>query len=914
MTKFITKFPIIAILALLLGTIAGCEDPKAQTGGNEGKFSVSFKEAGPGYVVLNITASTELDAAYSIGTAKRNISNPSILFASGKKVKVGAEETLRISADIQETTEYYLYIAAKLSADKYSEIFEINFTTEDFEFANLLTVVGVEPDGYKMQITVPKSVKTGKSAIRYNQCDLMMYNYQTSPKYGANDDYFTLLYNASAFTTEDTTLEYSESVNWDEAGADINEDGVIDENDITIKWNPISPGEPIVFVAGEFEWMEIPEDWDNEKNYSVNGFDFPAGWGPGYYTPCLDSEAYWGYYGITKGMNIIDATVNTDIDKFWTGAFQRKIFTVKQPKKMDAKVNIEVADIGPVNATVIMTPEEGVEQFAYGIFDDAALNIMKELCDGKEEFFQWAVSSFFGVYTFGTGVSAGVTEIELEDIFVSVPSNSNIHVLVTAMGNSNATVQSFNSFTFQTTEKSMGAPEIIVTPLEDESSPFLAAFNIKCTTYNDPTRGAVDECYYGANYKKDFILEANREGSSYFSLAQSQPFTDAEIKMINSAEGYTIKIPSIDGETTRLAVAGFNVENTPNDFNFRDITECPAVADCTTPFRDYKPYVKSDLFEELKGDWTATAKLSDNTTHVSKFTISGGITEGEHYPSVVPDSVYTIYKQVAGLEKEEVDGMIDEFKNQAEIYNKNRLEYQNSLLIEGWMDKDKYNRLNYYNPWDLFISRDYSGVDVKSMFSDFGPKNYLEISAGDVLSITGDMYYMPPVSYTSAPYYLAAYCPERSSADGNILFYEKYTAEEYVPLTFPVELSADKKILTIKAVKIALDNKEYTWYPNLVGYNASTYSYLTDVMVVSDIVLTKGWNENATKSASMPAVKSASKTYNKPAGETPAFAYKSLTRFDKPVKKTQVTTKVATEQSVMERLDKFGQKLKSQNN
>ena len=176
MTKFITKFPIIAILALLLGTIAGCEDPKAQTGGNEGKFSVSFKEAGPGYVVLNITASTELDAAYSIGTAKRNISNPSILFASGKKVKVGAEETLRISADIQETTEYYVYIAAKLSADKYSEIFEINFTTEDFEFANLLTVVGVEPDGYKMQITVPKSVKTGKSAIRYNQCDLMMYN------------------------------------------------------------------------------------------------------------------------------------------------------------------------------------------------------------------------------------------------------------------------------------------------------------------------------------------------------------------------------------------------------------------------------------------------------------------------------------------------------------------------------------------------------------------------------------------------------------------------------------------------------------------------------------------------------------------------------------------------------------------
>ena len=48
--------------------------------------------------------------------------------------------------------------------------------------------------------------------IRYNHCDLMMYKYQTDPKYGGNDDYFTLLYNASAFTREDKTLEYSEAV------------------------------------------------------------------------------------------------------------------------------------------------------------------------------------------------------------------------------------------------------------------------------------------------------------------------------------------------------------------------------------------------------------------------------------------------------------------------------------------------------------------------------------------------------------------------------------------------------------------------------------------------------------------------------------------------------------------------------
>ena len=559
-------------MMLAMGILTGCPDPDDITPDKTGSVKITFKETGPGYVDLNVEASAEFEAAYSIGTSKRSISSPSILFASGKKVTLIPDQTLRISADIQETTTYYIYIAARLSAEEYSEIFEIEFTTPDYEFSNLLTVVGIDYDGYKMQVTVPKSVKTGNSAIRYNQSDLMMYNYQT--KFGANDDYFSLLYNASKYLKEDTILEYSEELNWEEGSADVNEDGVIDENDITISWNPISPGEPVVFIAGEFEWMEEPEDWPSDKNYSVNGFSFPAGWDPGYYLPCLDPEKYWGYYGIeTRSMNLIEADVKTDIDGFWTGAFQRKIFKVKEPEKMDAKVQIEAIDITPVDATLIMTPEEGVEQYAFGVFDDASLNQLLELCDGKEEYFQWAITSYFSMYNFGTRVAAGNVELHLDgDIFYEgmVPSDSDIHVLVTAMGNSNASVQSFNRYTFHTKEKVMEAPEIVVTPLVEESSPFLAAFNIKCTTWNDASRGPVKKCYYGANYKKDFILAVNGN-KTYFELAQSQPFSAEEIEKINSDEGYTIKIPTIDGETTRLAVAGYNIENTPNNFNFKDI-------------------------------------------------------------------------------------------------------------------------------------------------------------------------------------------------------------------------------------------------------------------------------------------------------------------------------------------------------
>lgn len=912
MRRIISKFPVIAVIALTLGILSGCEEPISGEKGDLA-FSVELKEFGPGYVDLMVSASQQFEAAYSVGTSKRNITNPSILFASGKKVTVVPNETLRLSADIQENTEYFVYVAAKLNSETYSDIYEFNFTTGEFEFSNLLTVVGVDYDGYKMNVSVPSSVKkgaakddkTGTTAIRYSQCDLMMYTFKQ--KYTNADDYFHLLYNAGDHLTEDAVLEYSSETNWQEAGMDINEDGVIDENDITVRWNPISPGEPVVFIAGEFEWMEEPEDLDKNENYNVNGFYYPAGWEPGYYLPLIDSEKYWAYYqGDTKSMNLINPALKTDLDPFWTGAFQRKTFTVKKPEPMDAKVKIEVADVGPVNATVIFTPEEGVEMYAYGIFDDTALNQMIELCDNNEDYLQWAITSYFGAYTFATGVAAGNAEIELDDFFIDVPSNSNIHILTTAMGDEMATKQSFNRLTFQTTEKTMDAPEIVVTAVEEETSAFVAAFNIKCTTYNDPTRGKATEVYYGANYKKDFILAVNA-GSSYFALGQSQRFSEAEIELINSEEGYTIKIPSIDGETTRLAVVGFNKENTPNNFNYRDILECPAVADCTTPFRSYKPYVKSDLYETLTGDWTATAKLSDGSTHVSKINLSDGIKEGRDYPSALPDSVYAIYNEAAEYSKEETDGYFEEFKANAEIYNKNRVEYQNSILMSGWIDKDEYQRLTFRSPWELFISREYNGVDVKSMFSDFGPKLYLEVSEGDNLTISGDMYYMPPVSYYSIPYYLTGYCPKRNASEGNIIFYDKYTTEEYVPLSFDVELSEDGNTLTIKAKE---DESGYIWYPNLIGVDP-TFGYILSSMVVSDIVLTRGWTGTTTQSV---RTKAAGAPMVEAAHEVETFGYKSLTRFDKPVQRTKLNGKVTTGADAQERMDKLAEKLFNSNN
>ena len=155
-------------MMLSLGIISGCGEIPTTGGEDSATFSIKYKEVGAGYVDLEVNSPVDIEAAYRLTKASDNlsISSPSILFASGRRVTIKANQPLRITDDIQESTDYKLFIAAKLNADSYSDIYVIEFSTPDWEFSNMLTVVGIQPDRYKMQVTVPESVKKGNSAIR----------------------------------------------------------------------------------------------------------------------------------------------------------------------------------------------------------------------------------------------------------------------------------------------------------------------------------------------------------------------------------------------------------------------------------------------------------------------------------------------------------------------------------------------------------------------------------------------------------------------------------------------------------------------------------------------------------------------------------------------------------------------------
>ena len=250
MKKILSKLTVF-VLAAVMVAVSGC-DGKRHKG-----FSVSVKEVGPEYVEINVNGGDVIRMAYIVDDKEQLMNNPQQLFKKGTEVTVKGGEVIRISLGLKEKTQYYLYACAALNETEFSEIITLPFTTTEYNLSELLTVVDQYYDGYKLRLTVPKETKDRKNAIRYNQCCLMMYNYMK----GSSDDYFSLLYNAGAYAVNDTTLVYSADNNWYQTDSDSDGDGELDWD---TWYNPISPGEPIVFVAGEFSWMEDTKEYENE--------------------------------------------------------------------------------------------------------------------------------------------------------------------------------------------------------------------------------------------------------------------------------------------------------------------------------------------------------------------------------------------------------------------------------------------------------------------------------------------------------------------------------------------------------------------------------------------------------------------------------------------------------------------------
>ena len=101
------------------------------------EFAVEIKEVGADYVELSVSAPSKVEMAYMVSELPQALS-PVVLFAKGTTVSVSHGDVIRITDGIVQETSYNFYAAAKLDAQNYSKVIKLEFTTEKYQFEDLI--------------------------------------------------------------------------------------------------------------------------------------------------------------------------------------------------------------------------------------------------------------------------------------------------------------------------------------------------------------------------------------------------------------------------------------------------------------------------------------------------------------------------------------------------------------------------------------------------------------------------------------------------------------------------------------------------------------------------------------------------------------------------------------------------------
>lgn len=855
--KNLLKLLVVTALCAFSCVFTGCQE---KLKGNE--FSLSVKEAGADFVKLAVTASKPMEIAYKV-TTKAQLMTPAVLFKTGEVIEVANGDVIELREGIQQDTRYYVYAVARFDETTYSERISLEFTTDKYQFTELVTIVETYLDGYKAHITVPQETKDRGHAIRVGSMPLAWYYLMTSSKGQTVVDLQAIASNGNPYEGHmfnDSTIVWNDAnvILLDEKG-----NPVIDENGEQIDiHDPIVPGEPTIFFAGETRYG-TPEEFND-----VVGYTSPT-------------ENSWAvpYFDPEK--------------REWLGAFQKKEFLTKEPELCEATVEIEIPEdeITVTDAMIYFDMSDDAYSYFYMVLDNSTYNqILATYLNNNEEWFRWFLTSYIAFYEWGVFPETENIAINAASNFVEpLTGGETYHVLATVFGDSKGATQRFIHKTFKAKDKTKVAPVIEVTAIES-SDPYTATFNIKAGADSKGNVQPIMGAYWVCNYSRDFEMMFNAD-YTYATLLKNLgwTFSSEEVAAINSPEGYTVTFPTLDGEVTRFAAYGCNDEYT---FNVIDEEHTAGWADYKSPMAESVSPVSSDLFTLLEGDWTASATLramqqepdgsiiTYNVDHKSKINISASAPE---LPATLDESVYGLYAgtpEKPGKSKEEVDNMYEELNELNDIFTESRLVGQNRLLCSGFMDFDPaapqlgVNRLEFRSPYDLFVATDYSSVDIAQLIYDFGPKWFLQVQEDGSVIVPFHSVTIPPMSnWPGYTFYTGGVAEGTAFYDSNA----NYPG-------FPVEISDDLNTITIKPIVLSDGVTTYTYYMNAIGVSQQGGLELIST-VITDIVLKRGWTEQAATKASV--VSSSAVNYvnavdmnGYSVNELPkAAVYKSMTEF-----------------------------------
>lgn len=848
----------------------------------------------------------------------------SAILAGGTKFEVenaeGISQTKVFIQALEPSTSYKVYFAFRLANNKiYEKVESVEFTTGNYG-ENVLTVVERKYDGFAVHVQIPNEVKERKNALRYTTSSLPMYNYTRLE--GAMD-IDKLLWNAGQYTTTDKTIRYDEYYNYER-----DENGNIVENGASFS-DPKVPGEPGIFLVGEYGYMEdkneamfiIDEEGDGIFDKLVSLFDhdgddlydnvedvmtedskyaqvwpFPAGWSLGYYRPMYDFLAWANERG----------TSEYDEDKYWNGYFERLYIDTLQPETLQGNVDIKVTNLSPVDATITFTADEDV--MFYNIFicteSEYETQVMP-LLDNNEDYLRWFVGSYFAMMTFGTQTSAD----QVSTLYLNAAewgklgwfqdtkgmAGQEIRVMVAGMGDQEGKAQCFNSIKFTLPEVTLPKPDVVITPI-DTKDPYSFKFNIKNPNW---ATNPITEAYFACNYVREFdqILKQYSYTELLKSMGNPLHKDQAAMQAINSEAGFDFVMSSREDATSRLALLVYNREGSSNN---PDATGSTAVAEATTIKANYPARVNSDLFTTLLGEWEATAPMKQwvaptETTEgywksIGNYTSPVTIAAGVEYPEELSSEVYDLYKEW-GISRDKTDALFEDFVKKARDYN-NRTRGFNRLLCLGYNFADPtYNLDVVQTPYDLFISSEFSVATVDDMFYDFGPKWNLEIDEQGNVTLPINIEREFPLSsfYYGIDYTFYMLAIGDSSYLGAPVYGNN--GKLVCDSRFPVEVSDDGNTITIKPIIYSnTDNNGETvvvdtYYPCVAQLQYGQATPLNP-RVCGDVVLKR--KAGASKSSVVA---------NNSVGKGAAQSVKSFGKAPKPMQRTFSVTPLVVDES-----------------
>ncbi len=750
--------------------------------------------------------------AYVVSTAEdaEKEEAPSIqrIFATGKNMALESGNNLLTVTALSPNTDYVVYIAGEIAViEEYmEELITVN-GIKTTDFAQDVTVRDIHYRGFTVDVRVDPKVKEQNHMIKWITSDLYMYSMNNK----ATD--------ASLMNTHDTAwggmniFNESRSIIVDEEHSYVYDE---QENSVYNYFEVLVPGQPQVFLLGEFRRGELPD----------------SGWPLGYYRPMCDYDTYQLDQAKNPGQKLDEAP-------YWTGFYQHMMVQVQEPEPLPEDL-IDVKIItDPADALIRVSADKSIDLVSVMVLSELEYNTV--ISRIQPEHFQWfatsMIASFEGFarqidpYDSEYGLQ-GQFQTAISEFLTNVPRESKFWVYVVGMrgdvdgdGYLDGNEQVCKSFEFYLPQPTKPAPKLEVTALE-ATSPFEIAFNIKC-----PTKDATSGCSI-ANYEKEWLRE--RKNAQELLDLYGIPFSTVELLQINSDEGLTITYTSRPNEKTYLAAMIANEEGTET---YSDAVIAQSLLEPAAE------RVESELFESLKGEWTASATVgyglyNEETEEYDQFTEThtSQVTIGDFsYPEELYEKDYQTFER-HGISREDAAAYYQEFKAAAKTFNDNT-RAQNRILMNGFdFGGDIVPYLEYADPYSLFVAENYNGYTSEMPIYDFGPKWFLEVAADGTVTAPFNVNYFTPMAswYTS---YGAIYESHFIAFDPINSVPVSYMGDQWgnaVNGHFPVEISEDGNTITVKPLVYS----DISYYPNAALYYGGG-QYSMSLKVISEITLTR---------------------------------------------------------------------------